>query len=240
MYDVDLEVYQGPMDLLLELIRKNELDIYDIPIAFVTREFLKEMDQKSMDMNNLSSFLLMASTLLAIKSKMLLPKHQEEEEEEEDPRADLVQKLLEYKVYKEIAQDFKGREIEGSKVLTRLPQEWVSKTDAYLLQDLASQDLLEAFTELLARSQARANEGGIQPIYAERFKVSDCLMDLRQALVEKKKISFESLLSQEPTREEVISYFLGLLELAKTGGCHILYHAREKKIYIERREEVHD
>ena len=138
MYDVELDVYQGPMDLLLDLIKKNELDIYDIPIAFLTTEFIREMNSRDLDMNTLSSFLLMASTLLQIKSKLLLPKKeaQSEEEEEEDPRDALVRRLLEYQIYKEVAQDFKGREEEGRKLLTRLPQEIISKEEAYLLQDL--------------------------------------------------------------------------------------------------------
>lgn len=239
MYDVDLDIYQGPMDLLLDLIKKNELDIYDIPIAFLTTEFIKEMNARTMDMNTLSSFLLMASTLLQIKSRMMLPKRKEdsdEDEEELDPRETLVKRLLEYQVYKEVAKDFKSREEEGMKALTRLPQEIISKEEAYLLQELETEDLFSCFTEIIIKYEDRTNEE-LRPIYSERFKVSDCIENLRFHLVERKRILFTDLLSESPSREELISNFLAVLELAKTGGCHISYKPKEVQIYIERREE---
>ncbi len=239
MYDVDLDIYQGPMDLLLDLIKKNELDIYDIPIAFLTTEFIKEMNARTMDMNTLSSFLLMASTLLQIKSRMMLPKRKEdsdEDEEELDPRETLVKRLLEYQVYKEVAKDFKSREEEGMKALTRLPQEIISKEEAYLLQELETEDLFSCFTEIIIKYEDRTNEE-LRPIYPERFKVSDCIENLRFHLVERKRILFTDLLSENPSREELISNFLAVLELAKTGGCYISYKPKEVQIYIERREE---
>lgn len=239
MYDVELDVYQGPMDLLLDLIKKNELDIYDIPIAFLTTEFIREMNSRDLDMNTLSSFLLMASTLLQIKSKLLLPKKEsqsEDEEEEEDPRDALVRRLLEYQIYKEVAQDFKGREEEGQKLLTRLPQEIISKEEAYLLQDLETQDLVTCFAQILIKYQDRTNEE-LRPIYAERFKVSDCIEKIRFCLVDQKKVSFDSLLSDQPCREEIITNFLAILELAKAGGCHLSYRPQARELFIERREE---
>ena len=238
MYDVELDVYQGPMDLLLDLIKKNELDIYDIPIAFLTTEFIREMNSRDLDMNTLSSFLLMASTLLQIKSKLLLPKKeaQSEEEEEEDPRDALVRRLLEYQIYKEVAQDFKGREEEGRKLLTRLPQEIISKEEAYLLQDLETQDLVTCFAQILVKYQDRTNEE-LRPIYAERFKVSDCIEKIRFCLVDQKRVSFDKLLSDQPCREEIITNFLAILELAKAGGCRLAYRPQARELFIERREE---
>lgn len=239
MYDVELEVYQGPMDLLLDLIKKNELDIYDIPIAFLTTEFIREMNSRDLDMNTLSSFLLMASTLLQIKSKLLLPKKEsqsEDEEEEEDPRDALVRRLLEYQIYKEVAQDFKGREEEGQKLLTRLPQEIISKEEAYLLQDLETQDLVTCFAQILIKYQDRTNEE-LRPIYAERFKVSDCIEKIRFCLVDQKRVSFDKLLSDQPCREEIITNFLAILELAKAGGCRLAYRPQARELFIERREE---
>lgn len=239
MYDVELDVYQGPMDLLLDLIKKNELDIYDIPIAFLTTEFIKEMNARPMDMNTLSSFLLMASTLLQIKSKLLLPKKEREDEsqeEEVDPRDALVRRLLEYQVYKEVAVDFKAREEEGLKLITRLPQEIISKEEAYLLQDVESKDLYSCFTEILLKYEERTNEE-LRPIYAEKYKVSDCIENLRYHLVDKSQVAFADLLSDQPCREEIITNFLAVLELVKAGGCHLVYDPKKVELFIERRED---
>ena len=120
---VKLQVFEGPLDLLLHLIDKNKIDIYDIPIVEITNqymEYIREMEKQ--DLNVMSEFLLMAATLLDIKCRMLLPKEVNEEGEEEDPRAELVEQLLQYKMYKYMSYELKDRQVEGERLLYREPQ----------------------------------------------------------------------------------------------------------------------
>ena len=115
---VKLEVFEGPLDLLLHLIEKNKVDIYDIPIVEITAQYLEYIqNMETEDMNIMSEFLVMAATLLDIKCKMLLPKEVNEEGEEEDPRAELVQKLLEYKMYKYMSYELKDRQVDAGRTL---------------------------------------------------------------------------------------------------------------------------
>ncbi|MEG1741768.1 MAG: segregation/condensation protein A, partial [Acetivibrio sp.] len=115
---VKLEAFEGPLDLLLHLIDKNKVNIYDIPIAMITEQYLEYIAaMKTKDMDIMSEFLVMAATLLNIKSRMLLPKDETQEEEEEDPRKELVERLLEYKMYKYISYELKDRQEDASKVL---------------------------------------------------------------------------------------------------------------------------
>jgi segregation and condensation protein A len=119
-YQVKLDAFEGPLDLLLHLIKKEELDIYDIPIARVTRQYLEYLEMMRMlDLDVAGEFIVMASDLMRIKARMLLPKPEEQEEEEADPRAELVRRLLEYKKYKEVARDLKGRESDRLVLFTR-------------------------------------------------------------------------------------------------------------------------
>ena len=119
---VKLEVFEGPLDLLLHLIEKNKVDIYDIPIVEITRQYLEYVKELPKDdLNTVSEFMVMAATLLDIKCRMLLPKTEDEEGEEEDPRAELVQKLLEYKMYKYMSYELKDMQMDGEKYLSMGP-----------------------------------------------------------------------------------------------------------------------
>ena len=120
--EVKLTAFEGPLDLLLHLIEKNKVDIYDIPIAVITEQYLEYLDEmQRADMDNMSEFLVMAATLLRIKSQMLLPKEVNEEGEEEDPRAELVKRLIEYKVYKYASSELKDLNVEANKCMYKLP-----------------------------------------------------------------------------------------------------------------------
>ena len=141
---VKLQVFEGPLDLLLHLIDKNKIDIYDIPIVEITRqymEYIREMERT--DLNIMSEFLLMAATLLDIKSKMLLPKEVNEEGEEEDPRQELVEQLLQYKLYKYMSYELRDREMDSDRVLFKeaaIPQEVQEYTDCLLYTSPSPRD----------------------------------------------------------------------------------------------------
>ena len=209
---VKLEAFEGPLDLLLHLIEKNKIDIYDIPIVDITAQYLdyiKQMQRE--DMNVMSEFLVMAATLIDIKCKMLLPKEVNEDGEEEDPRAELVQKLLEYKMYKYMSFELRDRQVDAARNMyreQRLPKE----VEAYR-QPIDYEELIGDMN-LNKRSQY----GNI-----EKDEVD---MDIKMLYVEAyarehKTFSFRKLLEKQNSKMEVIVTFLIILELMKTGKINI-------------------
>ncbi len=229
---VKLEVFEGPLDLLLHLIDKNKIDIYDIPIVLITEqymEYIKMMETE--DMNVMSEFLLMAATLLDIKCKMLLPKEETAEgEEEEDPRAELVQKLLEYKMYKYMSFELKDMSMSAQKYIYKaptIPEEvsaYKEPTDyATLLGDVNLQKLNEIFKETMKR-----REDKIDPIRSQFGKIEKDEIDLdakteyvKSFLWMNKETSFKELLEKQGSKMEIIVTFLIILELIKIGLVEI-------------------
>lgn len=140
--NVKLQVFEGPLDLLLHLLEKNKVNIYDIPIVEITSQYMEYIEEmKRQDLNVMSEFLVMAATLIDIKSRMLLPKDPKQEEEEEDPRAELVQQLLEYKMYKCMAFELKDRQIDAEKIMYKtptIPKEVMAYEEPVDLQELMS------------------------------------------------------------------------------------------------------
>ncbi len=213
-YTVRLEGFEGPLDLLLHLIRKNELDIMDIPIALITEQYLDYLKlMKELNLDVAGDYLLMASTLLHIKSKMLLPASAEEEEEGgEDPRAELVRRLLEYQKFKEAAGDLDRRPLKGRDIFVRVvppdlqePQE-DGKTEVSLF------DLLEALRQVLARVKPEnVHEVMLEPITVEQ-RVQEILSLLQQ---EKRSIAFHHLFRERVSRRMIVVTFLAILELVK-------------------------
>ena len=205
---VKLEVFEGPLDLLLHLIEKNKIDIYDIPIVEVTDQYLEYIRQmEHEDMNVMSEFLVMAATLLDIKCRMLLPKEVNEEGEEEDPRAELVQKLLEYKMYK---RPMLPREVEDY----HYPVDYEE-----LLGDMNLAKLHEIF-----KSCIRRQEDKIDPIRSQFGKIEKDEINLeeKQGYIEEfvknhKKFSFRNLLERQGSKMEIIVTFLAVLEMMKQG-----------------------
>ena len=214
-YNIVLKTYEGPMDLLLDLIKENEIDIYDIPIFKITEEFLKYIENmKKLNLTLTSDFILMASTLLEIKSKMLLPKKEdldEEVEEEEDPRQDLVESLLEYKRYKEASEILKVQEEYESKSFYKLRTEIFSMNEMDFLKDSNVDKLSLAFFNILKRYKDKEVVG----IEREYFKVEDAARKIKLALHKNKEIKFSALLVDIVYKVDVITYFLGMLELIK-------------------------
>ena len=214
-YHVKLEIFEGPMDLLLHLIKKHELDIYDIPIAPITQQYLEYLDlMKSLDMEIAGDFLVMASTLTHIKSRMLLPPTGEPGEDDEgaDPRAELIRRLLEYKRFKDAATSLEQREQDWSKVFTRETEAKpeLPPDDEPLLFDFHLFDLLAALRDVLNR----APDAGIE-ITAEAVSITDKIAHILSRLEGADSLLFADLFEGNTSRSHIIATFMALLELMK-------------------------
>ncbi len=228
---VKLEAFEGPLDLLLHLIEKNKIDIYDIPIVEITEQYLDYIRQmESEDMNVMSEFLVMAATLVDIKCRMLLPREVNEEGEEEDPRAELVQKLLEYKMYKFMSLALRDRQIDAAHNLYRkqqLPEEVAAYRQPVDYEELIGDMTLNRLHEIF-KSIVRRQEDKIDPIRSRygRIEKDEIDMDMKTLYVEAyarehKSFSFRRLLEKQKSRAEIIVTFLIILELMKTGKISI-------------------
>ena len=215
-YRVQIEEFEGPLDLLLHLIKKNEVDIYNIPIAAITRQYLDYMEiMKELNLDIAGEFLVMAATLVQIKSRMLLPAMQEEdgETEVEDPRAELVRRLLEYQRYRDASQMLNCRNLLGREVFAR-------KFDAQELNELTPQEepadvelfeLIEAFQRVLARVSVDT----FHDVVADGISIADRIGEVLSVLHAEKTVCFDSLFSTGMTRDLLVVTFLSILELAK-------------------------
>lgn len=228
---VKLEAFEGPLDLLLHLIDKNKIDIYDIPIVEITDQYMDYISQmESEDMNVMSEFLLMAATLLDIKSRMLLPKEENDEGEEEDPRAELVQKLLEYKMYKYMSYELKDRQFQAEKSMVKeatLPDEIKNREVPIdydsLIGDMDLKKLHSIFRETMKRKIDKVDPIRSQfgKIEKDEVNIEEKFEYIKNYINENKKISFRSLLNGQSTKMDVIVTFLVILELMKMGMIRI-------------------
>lgn len=222
-----LEAFEGPLDLLLHLIEKNKVDIYDIPISLITDqylEYLKEMDKQDAEVT--SEFLVMAATLLDIKAKMLLPKPQDPEENEEDPRAELVQQLLEYKMYKFMSYELKDKAITASKAIYKeasIPDE-VREYEAPIdldkfIGNVTIAKLKAIFDDVMQRSSEKVNEQAMRygRVRREPINIPGKIAEIRASIAAGSAVSFRKLIEKQPTKLNVIATFLAVLELMKTG-----------------------
>ena len=224
---VKLEVFEGPLDLLLHLIDKNKIDIYDIPIVEITEQYLEYIRQmETEDMNVMSEFLVMAATLLDIKCRMLLPKEVNEEGEEEDPRAELVQKLLEYKMYKYMSFELRDRQVDAEKNYFRemnLPEEVLAYRQPIDYEELVGDMNLNKLHEIF-KSMMRRQVDKIDPIRSQygNIEKDEVDMDAKTVYIEDyvkkhKTFSFRKLLERQHSKMEVIVTFLVILEMMKVG-----------------------
>ncbi|HUI46923.1 MAG TPA: segregation/condensation protein A [Nitrospirota bacterium] len=215
-YQIKLEIFEGPMDLLLHLIKKHELDIYSIPISLITQQYLEYIElMKSLDMEIAGDFLVMASTLTHIKSKMLLPPSENPEKDEDgvDPREELIRRLLEYKSFKDAAASLENKEETWSRVYMR-PAETAPNLpgdDEPLLFDFHLFDLLAALKEVMARVPDASFE-----ITAEAVSITEKISLILARLEAVESLLFADLFEGNMTRAQVIGTFLALLELIKT------------------------
>ena len=239
---VKLEVFEGPLDLLLHLLDKNKVSIYDIPIVEITNQYLdyiREMQRR--DLNIMSEFLVMAATLLEIKSKWLLPKEESEEEEEIDPRAELMEQLLQYKLFKYMSQELKDRQIDAGRRLFKnpsIPEEVRSYEEPLDLDELTkgyNLKKLHAIFESVMKKRTdkmdpiRSRFGKIE---REEVSLDEKMIYLETYCMEHKRFSFRDLLERQRSKVEIIVTFLGILELMKTGRIQIEQEHLFDEIYI--------
>jgi segregation and condensation protein A len=212
-YDVKLPVFEGPLDLLLHLIKKNEINICDIPISLITQQYLEYLDLiKSLNLTVAGEFLVMAATLIHIKSKTLLPPAESDDgEEEEDPREELIRRLMEYQRFKDAAQQLEQRELEWRNVFYRSHTVLDDEQKEIDLSDLNLFDLLDAFKSVLENiPEQRSME-----IVVQELSVQERMTVILDSLEGQESISFYSLFEQDKTRISVIVTFLALLELIR-------------------------
>ena len=229
--EVKLQVFEGPLDLLMHLIDKNQIDIYDIPIVTITEQYMAyiaAMQREDMDVT--SEFLVMAATLMNIKCKMLLPKEVNEEGEEEDPRAELVEKLLEYKMYKYMAYELRDKQLDAdlqwfrSKNIPQEVREYEMPIDfSDLIGDTTLSKLNEIFQELLKRQEdkvdpIRSKFGNIEK---EEVDMDAKYLYVKAYIREHTRFSFRQLLEKQHSKNEIIVTFLVMLEEIKLGEIEI-------------------
>jgi segregation and condensation protein A len=215
-YKVQLEVFEGPLDLLLYLIRKEEVDIYDIPIERITTQYVQYIElMRMLDLNLAGDFLVMAATLMMIKSRMLLPVEERpvaEEEEEDDPRWDLVRQLVEYKKFKDAAIFLEGLEDERDGIFGREGEHLTLEAKPDLaLRDVSLFDLLTVFNDALKK----VSQEDLREIFAERFSVGDKIEAITQRLRSEDRFPFAALFSEMASRHEIVCTFLAVLELIR-------------------------
>ena len=238
-----LQVFEGPMDLLMHLIEKNKIDIYDIPIVTITDQYLEYVRQmEHSDMNVTSEFLVMAATLLDIKSRMLLPREEDEEGEEEDPRDELVRRLLEYKMYKYMSEELREKSRHAGYSYFR-PQDLPEEVRSYvpplnyeeLIGDRTAQSLESVFKEVLKRKKSRVDpiRSGFGKIQKEEISVADKTLFIRAYLASHPHADFREMLEREDSKEEIIVTFLVVLELMKNQMIRITQEETFGKIAID-------
>lgn len=228
---VKLQVFEGPLDLLLHLLDKNKVNIYDIPIVEITNQYMEYLEEmRRRDLNILSEFLVMAATLIDIKSRMLLPSTGEEEDEEEDPRNELVQQLLEYKMYKCMAYELKDLQMDASRVLFKeptIPEEVLAYEEPINMEELISDVTLAKLNEIY-KSIMKKQVDKIDPVRSkfgkiekEEVSLEDKMAELEEYALNHKHFSFRNLLEKQCSKVEIIVTFLAILELMKMGKIYI-------------------
>ena len=227
---VKLDSFSGPLDLLYQKKKKNEIDIYDIPIAELTDqyiEFISREENKNMD--GMSEFVVMAASLIEIKSRMLLPKAQTEEQEE-DPREELVQKLIEYKKFKNVTEVLAKRSEEAAHILFREPDiiipELMKRDELPVeecLKGLTMDDLYRAFRDVMIRKEKKVDRvrSGFKSVRHDNFTVDEKIISLRSVLKVSPKIRFYEMFSKDTSREEILVTFLALLELIRRHNVSV-------------------
>jgi segregation and condensation protein A len=215
LYSIKLPAFEGPLDLLLHLIKENKIDIYDIPIALITHQYLDYIEMmKELNLDIAGEFLLMAATLIHIKSRMLLPVEEVTGEEPEDPRFELVQRLIEYKAFKDASLAFREREEEWSNIFRREAVEEVPEGEEGELDlfDLSLFDLLGAFKKILDKASPE-----MVSITRETLTVKDRIGFIMEKIENRDTVRFEDLFEGSRTRAHLIVTFIALLEILRLG-----------------------
>jgi len=229
-YTFRLEGFEGPLDLLLHLIQKNELDILNIPIALITEQYLEYLQlMKVLNLDVAGEYLLMASTLLHIKSKMLLPKSSEREEEEEDPREELIRRLLEYQKYKQAGGELEKRPMLDRDVFIRLMPAEPEEVPVEERIEVNLLELLEAFRQVLERVKTET----VHEVILEHLSVEDKIQEILMLLErENRSLTFHRLFPEQASRRVVIITLLAILELVKMKRIRIFQLAPFETIRV--------
>ena len=238
---VKLEVFEGPLDLLLHLIDKNKVDIYDIPIVEITNQYMDYIHaMEKEDLNVMSEFLLMASTLLDIKCKMLLPKEVNEEGEEEDPRQELVEQLLQYKMYKYMSYELRDRQ-EGERLMFKeptIPKEVKTYEEPVdldaLLEGITLAKLNAVFQDILKRQEEKIDpiRSKFGKIEKEEVSLTEKMREVENYAMLHRSFCFRDLLGRQSSKIQVIVTFLAILEMMKTGAIRIVQEHTFSEIMI--------
>ena len=223
-YSVNINVFQGPFDLLFHLIEKKEIDIYDIPIAEITDQYLEYLEQMlQFNMNVASEFIFMAATLIEIKSQMLLP----QKEVLEDPRQDLITKLLEYKLFKDVSEELKKYEDESSYYFSKPREEMAItsdvKTEQLSLNEINVYELYNVYLTLIKKQNFKIVKEEKFKVYRENYRVKDCMDDITKKVKKFGRASLFSIFEEKESisKEYIITLFLAVLELSNKQGMRI-------------------
>ena len=231
-YTVTIDNFEGPLDLLLHLIKQSDIDVCDISILDITKQYMDYINKmEELNLNVASEYLIMAAELLEMKSNMLLPKPKlEDDEYEEDPREKLIKRLLEYQRYKEITEEFKDLELSRKDFYTKEPSNLSEfKVSCESLEEGNVDDLLLAFKKFLERKELEKPLN--TKITTKEYSVSVRSNEIRSILKSKKKLSFEELF-EEFNRNYVVVTFLSILDLARKGELTIKQESNFEKIYL--------
>jgi len=236
-YQVHLDVFEGPMDLLVYLIRKNEIDIYDIPIALVAGQYLEYVARiEKLNLEKAGDFLLMAATLLQIKSRMLLPRPEGEDEEWEDPRTELVEKIVEYLQFKEVAEHMRRLEETSQRQAERgfSELEMFRRTEEQEPEiDATVNELILAFGRLLLKN---LEPEPVHRVTREKISSARRIRDIRELLARKRRILFSDLLDERSSRMFIVVTLVALLEMAKGGEIKVDQADIFGQLWIARRQ----
>ena len=234
-YKIKLELFEGPLDLLLYLVKKSHLNIYDIPIAQVTEQYINYLElMRLLDLNIAGEFLVMAATLLQIKSKMLLPAQENQgQEEEEDPRAELVKMLVEYERFKEIAEELKEREASQKQLFKRprieLPAAGaIDEKEVYFEASLF--DLITAFSQALKDVPREL----FYEVVKDEFTIEDKIHQILHILLEEPIVTLSALFNKAKNKLEIVTTFLAILELIRLKEILVMQRADFGEIEMTR------
>ncbi len=239
-YKVRLDIFEGPLDLLLYLIKKDEVDVYDISIERITKQYMAYLETfKLLNINLAGEFIVMASNLMYIKSRLMLPRHvqpPEEEAEEDDPRWDLIRQLIEYKKFKDAAAFLGQREEQQSAHFHHLPEIPELPEDASPAGDVGIFDLIQAFQNVLQRFEE--SKGSFGEVIDDHWTVSDKISHLLDSIPPGQSVPFSQLFAKATTKGEVIVTFLALLELMKVNHFRAVQTELLGEIELHRNEGV--
>ena len=234
MYDVTINDFNGPMDLLLHLIKESKMNIFDLKLEVIIDEYLEYINnQAELNLNIASSYLVMASELIEIKSKMLLPSNKDSDEEEKKKKKKLINRLIEYQKYKDQIDKFKELEYDRNLYFTKLPaniSDYETEDKKVLIENISLDDLVEAFKKFLERVELDKPKS--TKVTKKEYSVEDSMRSIRTKLVRGKKIDFFSLFEKK-TKAYIVVTFLAILEMAKKGELLISQDMKSKAITCE-------